>query len=110
MALKPFLIVVARFAENPDHDVWMETDNTQDMTELTDRIWSGDLFHSGGLRQLSWVARVDVANGAVDDWTEQVAETLANMSHDRETRPHDDLADWLKRRGVDFYELEPDQW
>ena len=109
MTLKPFLIVVARFTHAPECDVWMETENTQDMTALTDRIWSGDLFHSGGLRQLSWIARVNVANGAVDDWTEHVAETLGIMSHDRELRPHDDLADWLKRRGVDFYR-EPGQW
>ena len=88
----------------------METEAGQDMTALTDRIWSGDLFHSGGLRQLSWVARVDVKNGAVDDWTEHVAETLGLLSFDRETRPHDDLADWLTRRGVEFYNVEPDQW
>lgn len=109
MTLKPFLIVVARFTHAPECDVWMETDVDQDMTALTDRIWSGDLFHSGGLRQLSWIARVDVANGVIDDWTDRVAETLAGMSFDRQEQPHNDLANWLRNRDVDFYE-DPDQW
>lgn len=109
MTLKPFLIVVARFTHAPECDVWMETDVDQDMTMLTDRIWTGNLFHSGGLRQISWIARVDVANNTIDDWTDQVAETLGIMSHDRQEQPHNDLANWLRRRDVDFYE-DPDQW
>lgn len=102
--MKPFLVPVARFNHYPACDVWMETDVTTDMNALTDLIWSGNLFHDNKLRQLSWVARVDVANGKVDDWTGAVALELAHMSYDKREAPHDDLADWLTRQGVAFYQ------
>lgn len=103
--MKPILIPVARFKHYPDADVWLETDESAaDMAALTDRIWTGSLFHDENMLQLVRVYRLDVAAGSLDDWTEQVAEEIAIMSLDRKTRPHKTLRLWLDRFGIDYFD------
>lgn len=106
--MKPILIPVVRFKENPGVDVWMETDaGAADMTALTHSIWNNDLFHDGDMRQLSKVYRLDVVNSSIDDWTENVAEEIAIMSLDRKERPHRTLRLWLNRFGLEYFNEEP---